>query len=88
MAGLLTNLEPQGTSRIDFVANPAVTLARGFKTTFAGIKHVPAFIIAQLGGRCRPWWSAGVPMVVASRPAPPADSAWSLVTLGKNRVQA
>jgi glycerol uptake facilitator-like aquaporin len=33
-------------------ANPAVTLARGFTTTFAGIamNHVPAFIIAQLFG--------------------------------------
>jgi glycerol uptake facilitator-like aquaporin len=33
-------------------ANPAVTLARGFTTTFAGIaiNHVPAFIAAQLVG--------------------------------------
>lgn len=33
-------------------ANPAVTLARGFTTTFAGIaiNHVPAFIVAQLIG--------------------------------------
>jgi glycerol uptake facilitator-like aquaporin len=33
-------------------ANPAVTLARGFTTTFAGIAihHVPAFILAQLVG--------------------------------------
>jgi glycerol uptake facilitator-like aquaporin len=33
-------------------ANPAVTLARGLTTTFAGIamNHVPAFIIAQLIG--------------------------------------
>jgi glycerol uptake facilitator-like aquaporin len=33
-------------------ANPAVTLARGFTTTFAGIaiNHVPAFIAAQLAG--------------------------------------
>jgi glycerol uptake facilitator-like aquaporin len=33
-------------------ANPAVTLARGFTTTFAGIamNHVPAFIVAQLFG--------------------------------------
>ncbi len=33
-------------------ANPAVTLARGFTTTFAGIaiNHVPAFILAQLVG--------------------------------------
>ena len=33
-------------------ANPAVTLARGFTTTFAGIAigHVPAFILSQLAG--------------------------------------
>jgi glycerol uptake facilitator-like aquaporin len=33
-------------------ANPAVTLARGYTTTFAGIaiNHVPAFILAQLIG--------------------------------------
>ena len=33
-------------------ANPAVTLARGFTTTFAGIaiNHVPAFVVAQLIG--------------------------------------
>jgi glycerol uptake facilitator-like aquaporin len=33
-------------------ANPAVTLARGFTTSFAGIAiaHVPAFIVAQLIG--------------------------------------
>jgi glycerol uptake facilitator-like aquaporin len=33
-------------------ANPAVTLARGFTITFAGIaiNHVPAFVIAQLVG--------------------------------------
>jgi glycerol uptake facilitator-like aquaporin len=39
------------TSSTSF-ANPAVTLARGFTTTFAGIAitHVPAFIIAQLTG--------------------------------------
>src|SRR5262245_32028347 len=36
-------------------ANPAVTLARGFTTTFAGIAiaHVPAFVVAQfLGAAC------------------------------------
>lgn len=33
-------------------ANPAVTLARGFTTTFSGIaiQHVPAFVVAQLAG--------------------------------------
>src|SRR6516164_6232882 len=39
------------TSSTSF-ANPAVTLARGFTTTFAGIaiNHVPAFIVAQTVG--------------------------------------
>jgi glycerol uptake facilitator-like aquaporin len=39
------------TSSTSF-ANPAVTLARGFTTTFAGIaiNHVPGFIAAQLAG--------------------------------------
>jgi glycerol uptake facilitator-like aquaporin len=39
------------TSSTSF-ANPAVTLARGFTTTFAGIalNHVPGFVIAQLFG--------------------------------------
>lgn len=39
------------TSSTSF-ANPAVTLARGFTTTFAGISlnHVPAFMLAQLVG--------------------------------------
>src|ERR1700730_621441 len=39
------------TSSTSF-ANPAVTLARGFTTTFAGIaiNHVPGFIVAQLIG--------------------------------------
>jgi glycerol uptake facilitator-like aquaporin len=39
------------TSSTSF-ANPAVTLARGFTTTFAGIaiNHVPGFILAQLVG--------------------------------------
>jgi len=39
------------TSSTSF-ANPAVTLARGFTTSFAGIaiNHVPGFIVAQLAG--------------------------------------
>jgi glycerol uptake facilitator-like aquaporin len=39
------------TSSTSF-ANPAVTLARGFTTTFAGIAidHVPGFVLAQLVG--------------------------------------
>jgi glycerol uptake facilitator-like aquaporin len=39
------------TSSTSF-ANPAVTLARGFTTTFAGIaiNHVPGFVVAQMVG--------------------------------------
>jgi glycerol uptake facilitator-like aquaporin len=43
-------------------ANPAVTLARGFTTTFAGIalNHVPGFVVAQLVG-------AAVAALIAAR---------------------
>ena len=45
------------TSSTSF-ANPAVTLARGFTTTFAGIaiNHVPGFVIAQLVGAAVGLW--------------------------------
>ena len=43
-------------------ANPAVTLARGLTTTFAGIaiNHVPAFVVAQLAGAALAAAIAGV----------------------------
>jgi len=52
------------TSSTSF-ANPAVTLARGFTTTFAGIaiNHVPGFIAAQLLGAAA---AAGVCAVLFS----------------------
>jgi glycerol uptake facilitator-like aquaporin len=46
-------------------ANPAVTLARGFTTTFTGIaiNHVPGFVVAQLvGATC----AAGISLVLFS----------------------
>jgi glycerol uptake facilitator-like aquaporin len=45
------------TSSTSF-ANPAVTLARGFTTTFAGIaiNHVPGFVVAQLIGAAIAAW--------------------------------
>jgi glycerol uptake facilitator-like aquaporin len=54
------------TSSTSF-ANPAVTLARGFTTTFAGIaiNHVPGFIVAQLIGAA----VGGVVGVALFRPA-------------------
>ncbi len=50
-------------------ANPAVTLARGFTTTFAGIaiNHVPAFIVAELIGAVVAW------IVGAALFRPPSD---------------
>lgn len=62
------------TSSTSF-ANPAVTLARGFTTTFAGIalNHVPGFIAAQLVGAaagallCRLLSPAPTPGPVATR---------------------
>jgi glycerol uptake facilitator-like aquaporin len=51
LVGLVITAAYWFTSSTSF-ANPAVTLARGFTTTFSGIaiNHVPAFIIAQLVG--------------------------------------
>ena len=51
LVGLVITAAYWFTSSTSF-ANPAVTLARGFTTTFAGIaiNHVPAFVIAQLVG--------------------------------------
>lgn len=51
LVGLVITAAYWFTSSTSF-ANPAVTLARGFTTTFAGIamNHVPAFIAAQLVG--------------------------------------
>jgi glycerol uptake facilitator-like aquaporin len=51
LAGLTVTAAYWFTASTSF-ANPAVTLARGFTTTFAGIAigHVPAFVAAQLAG--------------------------------------
>ncbi|MGO9004261.1 MAG: hypothetical protein ACLQIQ_00245 [Beijerinckiaceae bacterium] len=51
LVGLVITAAYWFTSSTSF-ANPAVTLARGFTTTFAGISinHVAAFILAQLTG--------------------------------------
>lgn len=51
LVGLVITAAYWFTSSTSF-ANPAVTLARGFTTTFAGIaiNHVPGFIIAQMAG--------------------------------------
>jgi glycerol uptake facilitator-like aquaporin len=51
LVGLVITAAYWFTSSTSF-ANPAVTLARGFTTTFAGIaiNHVPGFIVAQLIG--------------------------------------
>jgi len=62
-------------------ANPAVTLARGFTTTFAGIaiNHVPAFVLAQLIG-------AAVGALVAQALFAPAAKAAGAA--GEERVAA
>jgi glycerol uptake facilitator-like aquaporin len=69
-------------------ANPAVTLARGFTTTFAGIaiNHVPAFIVAEFVGAISAWGVAAalfpsfsikdsVPQASAEPKRPPGASA-------------
>jgi glycerol uptake facilitator-like aquaporin len=55
-------------------ANPAVTLARGFTTTFAGIaiNHVPGFILAQLVGAAIGGVVAA--MLFRSAPAPAGEN--------------
>ena len=51
LVGLVITAAYWFTSSTSF-ANPAVTLARGFTTTFAGIaiNHVPGFVVAQIVG--------------------------------------
>jgi glycerol uptake facilitator-like aquaporin len=51
LVGLVITAAYWFTSSTSF-ANPAVTLARGFTTTFSGIaiNHVPAFMVAQIAG--------------------------------------
>ena len=68
------------TSSTSF-ANPAVTLARGFTTTFAGIAlgDVPGFILAQLIG-------AAIAVPVAMTLFPPAEgAAAALCRAGRRR---
>jgi glycerol uptake facilitator-like aquaporin len=66
LVGLVITAAYWFTSSTSF-ANPAVTLARGFTTTFAGIaiNHVPGFVVAQIIG-------ALIAAVVASRLFPDA----------------
>jgi len=61
LVGLVITAAYWFTSSTSF-ANPAVTLARGFTTTFAGIaiNHVPAFIAAQLVGAAAATWVCSV----------------------------
>ena len=56
LVGLMITAAYWFTASTSF-ANPAVTLARGFTTTFAGIaiNHVPAFIVAELIGAAAGW---------------------------------
>jgi glycerol uptake facilitator-like aquaporin len=57
LVGLVITAAYWFTSSTSF-ANPAVTLARGFTTTFSGIaiNHVPAFVAAQLVGAAVAVW--------------------------------
>ncbi len=59
LVGLVITAAYWFTSSTSF-ANPAVTLARGFTTTFAGIaiNHVPAFVVAQIIGALVAAWVA------------------------------
>jgi glycerol uptake facilitator-like aquaporin len=62
------------TSSTSF-ANPAVTLARGFTTTFAGIaiNHVPGFVAAQLAGAAVAMFASTAVFGVAAKTKSAAD---------------
>jgi glycerol uptake facilitator-like aquaporin len=76
LVGLVITAAYWFTSSTSF-ANPAVTLARGFTTTFAGIAidHVPAFVIAQIAGALAATAVAATLFpATASRPHTKADT--------------
>lgn len=62
-------------------ANPAVTIARGFTDTFAGIdpSHVPAFIAAQFAGALAAVWVCGW-LAPAAQTDPAAESGTKMPT--------
>jgi glycerol uptake facilitator-like aquaporin len=70
LVGLVITAAYWFTSSTSF-ANPAVTLARGFTATFAGIatNHVPAFIAAQMVGALIAAVAALVLFPPATKPA-------------------
>jgi glycerol uptake facilitator-like aquaporin len=72
LVGLTVTAAYWFTSSTSF-ANPAVTLARGFTTTFAGIaiNHVPGFVVAQLAGAAIAAWVAHILFAAEPRRAEP-----------------
>lgn len=85
LVGLVITAAYWFTSSTSF-ANPAVTLARGFTTTFAGIaiNHVPAFVAAQVTGALLASLLSGVlfPMV-KERPIIDLASKREVITPGE-----
>ncbi|MBK5264424.1 MAG: aquaporin family protein [Alphaproteobacteria bacterium] len=67
------------TSSTSF-ANPAVTLARAFSDSFAGIRLIdaPAFVIAQVAGGAAGYWLGG--WLLASTPALDHQGAYAPLT--------
>lgn len=65
-------------------ANPAVTLARGFTTTFAGIamSHVPGFVIAQIVGAALATAVSAALFTAAQRDEPHKRTPLSTVSRG------
>src|SRR5262249_26773575 len=76
LVGLVITAAYWFTSSTSF-ANPAVTLARGFTATFAGIaiNHVPGFIAAQVVGAAIAAQVANILLPAESSPAAPSIAA-------------
>jgi glycerol uptake facilitator-like aquaporin len=84
LVGLVITAAYWFTSSTSF-ANPAVTLARGFTTTFAGIaiNHVPAFIAAQIVGALIAAMVAAALFPLAAKPAAAAIASRRAMTPGE-----
>jgi glycerol uptake facilitator-like aquaporin len=84
LVGLVITAAYWFTSSTSF-ANPAVTLARGFTTTFAGIaiNHVPGFIAAQIAGALIAAMVAAALFPLAAKPAGGALASRRAMTPGE-----
>jgi glycerol uptake facilitator-like aquaporin len=84
LVGLVITAAYWFTSSTSF-ANPAVTLARGFTTTFAGIaiNHVPGFVVAQIVGALIAALVSAALFPAAKERAPAAIGSQQAITPGE-----